>query len=473
MWIIRELRTLSLIVFLVLLQLSALGCKQTETVQAPATPVTKEVLTATTLLSTLADDEKPDTSTDDTKHSKTPSPEKQPAHIVVEMNKRGRGFAYIARVNDGVHVIHNGKPGKNYKAVDANTLTVSPDGQRVAYCAKSDEKWLVVVDGKEYGTFDDKGPPAFSPDSQHVAFEAQLGTLWHVFVDGAKSDGVVSYFDKPIFSADSKRLVRRENTRDSTSYRMVFSELSFRQPFTVNFNNLANTVSEDFSRVAVVDRITGKYQVKLLSISQPDKPVIGSIYDEVLGLAFSWDAQHLSYVAKKGDRFYLVLDNREEAIPEGKYPWPPVIRPDGKGAGVVIVGSKGAYIHQAFLDNGIRTPARYKECADLAYSPDGASHAYVAIRNERFLIVSNNVEGPMYDRVIGPLFSPDGRYLIYRARQDGKRFVVVADPKTGKVIREHPPYERVFEPVLTADGKSVAYGVMDGKQLWWKVEKLP
>jgi len=88
------------------------------------------------------------------------------------------------------------------------------------------------------------------------------------------------------------------------------------------------------------------------------------------------------------------------------------------------------------------------------------------------LIVSNGKEGPGYDRVISPQFSPDGKYLIYRARQDGKRFIVVADAATGKVVREHSRNERVFEPTFTPDGKSVAYGAMNGKQLWWKVENL-
>lgn len=473
MLIVKVLRTFCLVAFVAVLQLSVWGCKKSDTTKAPTKPVTSEVLAVPTLLGTLADDEKPDTAPGDAKHAKAPTAEKQPAYIVVEMDKRGRGFAYIARVKDGVHVVHNKKTGTNYKEVDSSTLTVSPDGQRVAYCAKATDKWLVVVDGKEYGPFDDKGPPVFSPDSKHVAFEAQLGASWHVFVDGAKSEGVASYYDKPLFSPDSTRLIRRENTPEETSYRMVFSDLSFKEPITVSLSSLANTVSEDFSRIAVADRTEGKYQVKLFTTAQPDKPVLGAVYDDVRGLAFSKDAQHLAYVAKRGKNSYLVLDDREEAIPEGLYPWPPVIRPDGKGVGLVIVGSNGAYIHQAFLDNNIRMPAQYKECADLAYSPDGASHAYVAIRNERFLIVSNNVEGPMYDRVIGPLFSPDGRYLIYRARQDGKRFVVVADPQTGKVIKEHPRYERVFDPVFTTDGPAVAYGVKDGNQLWWKVEKLP
>jgi hypothetical protein len=463
---------LSILVVAVFLSAQLSGCTKTDTSKVPAATTSQQVLAAPTLLATFSDDEKPDTPVDDSKHAMALQADKQAGHIVIEINKCGRGVAYIARDKNGVHVVHNGKRGKDYSAIDSTTLTLSSDGQRVAYGAKSGENLYVVIDGKEYGPFDDKGPPVFSPDCRHAAFEAQIGTLWHVFVDGKKSDSAVSYFDKPIFSGDSRRLVRLENTSDESSFRVVFSDLVFNQSHTVALKSLYNKVSEDFSRFAFVDNVDGKKQVKLFNIAQPDKPLLGPHYDEVRPLAFSRDAQHLSYVAKRGGSFFLVLDDREEAIPSGEYPWPPVILPDGKSAGVVIVGKKGAFIHHAFKGKEIHTPFPYKECADLVYSPDGASHAYVAIRNERFLIVTNGKEGPMFDRVISPQFSPDGKFVVYRARQDGRRFVVVADT-TGRIIKEHPRYERVFETTFTGDGKSVAYGVKDGNQIWWKVEKLP
>ena len=449
----------------------ATGCSKNKEEQTVGKKVKNEVVSATTLLAKISDDEQPASLSAGLKHAGATAGEKQEAYIVVAMNQYGKGVAYVARVKDGVHVVHNGKPGKTYQEVDENTLIVSPDGQRVAYCAKAGDKGLVVVEGKEYGPFDDNGPPVFSPDSQHVAYEAQIGALWHIFVDSAKSDGAVSYFDPPLFSADSSRLVRFENSKDGNTGRMVFTDLSFNKPVITVLQSINYKVSADLSRIAVIDRQEGKYQVKLIGMAQPEKVTAGAIYDEIRQLAFSNDAHHVAYVAKKGAGFILVLDGKEEAIPEGEYPWPPAIRPDGKGVGLIIVGSKGAFMHQAFIDDGIRAPAKYKECADLTYSRDSKSHAYVAIRNERFLIVTNGKEGPMFDRVISPQFSPDGKFLVYRARQAGRRFVVVADV-TGKIIKELPRYERVFEPVFTEDGKSMAYGVKDGNQLWWKVEKL-
>jgi Tol biopolymer transport system component len=87
------------------------------------------------------------------------------------------------------------------------------------------------------------------------------------------------------------------------------------------------------------------------------------------------------------------------------------------------------------------------------------------------MIVVDGKEGPFFERVVTPHFSPDGKFLVYRARQDNKRFVVVADP-SGKIIKRLPSYERVFDTTFTEDGASVAYGVKDGNQIMWKVEKL-
>lgn len=72
---------------------------------------------------------------------------------------------------------------------------------------------------------------------------------------------------------------------------------------------------------------------------------------------------------------------------------------------------------------------------------------------------------------VGPQFSPDGARQIYRARKDGKRFVVVADAN-GTTIDQQPDYDMGWQPVITTDGKSIAYCVKIGKELWWKVEPV-
>jgi hypothetical protein len=205
------------------------------------------------------------------------------------------------------------------------------------------------------------------------------------------------------------------------------------------------------------------------SFDRPDDAAEGPLYDTIKNLAFGPDGSTLSYVGVRAVKRYLVLNGKEEALPEGELPFLPVVRPDLKGAGIIMTNAGWYFLHQAFYrDNS--AGKQYEEAAELVYGKDNR-YAYAAREGNTWVVVVNGKDGPAFDRVVMPVFSPDGRFLVYRARKDGKRFVVVADAD-GKMIRQHPAYEQVFQPVFTTDGKSVAYGVKDGNKLIWKVEKL-
>jgi len=467
----RKIRLSYQVLILLTVLTASLGCRSSDNTQDSAAQAPNGVLAVPALLATISDDEKPDVSPDVQQSAKPDQENKQPAHIVVELNKNGRGSAYIARVQDGVRVVHNGRPGKTYEAVEQNTLTLSSNGQRVAYGAKVKGKWLIVDNGSEYGPYDDKGPPVFSPDGRHIAYEAKIGDYWYVYVDKKKSEWAPSYYEKPAFNKDSTKVMLTENTKDSSGLLLAVSDLNFKHRTTRHFKGAERVISPDLTRVAYIENSVDFKRVIDFTFNNISKAQEGAMYREISNVAFSNDGSVLVYIAKKDGKTFLVMNGREEQIPDGEYPWAPVVRPDAKGAGIIIVGLNGAFLHQAFYDDKTKA-GRYKECADLTYNADGKLHAYVAIKNEKFTIVVNGKEGPFFDRTISPQFSPDGNYLVYRARQDGKRFVVVADTN-GTIIRQHPGYERVFETTFTEDGKSVAYGAKDGKQLLWKVENLP
>jgi hypothetical protein len=57
--------------------------------------------------------------------------------------------------------------------------------------------------------------------------------------------------------------------------------------------------------------------------------------------------------------------------------------------------------------------------------------------------------------------------------EKARRFIVIADAGTGKVIKEGPIGDEIWPPVWSADSKAVGYGAKIGRELWWKVEKLP
>lgn len=389
-------------------------------------------------------------------------------HIVIGPN--GRGVAYIAAIGDKVRVVHNGKPGKELSAVQFVAMQVSPDGQRVVYGYKKNNLRYMVVDGTESGPFDEVGPPVFSPDSKHVAYEVRKGDVWNIILDSLTTRIVPSYYMKPAFSSDSKKIFYIENTNEEQKKTLIVSTTTLKHLVVVPVLAQPAAISKDYSHVAAVSEKNGKQMAIDININKPDEIKEGSLYDSVRHLSYSSDGSALAYVAMKGKDSYLVLNGYEEKLPSGDIPWAPVIRPGNKSAGIVIAGKDGAYLYQGFSDSGVKSKV-YKEIAELAYSRDGKQQVHGAIRDNKFLTVINGVEGPLFDRVVQPDFSPDGKFVVYRAKKENSLFVVVANSK-GAIVKQHPVYERIFDPVFTDDGKSIAYGVKVGKELIWKVEKL-
>lgn len=488
MMLTRAYITVAILFVTIVTVMLACGCSKKEKADPmPVAPVKQDVRMDSAVLSVIADDERPNSGESgqheqSTKSAKTASSMQQEEYFQVEINRYGKGVAYIARVGDKLRVVHNGKPGKLYKDIDGSTLVVSLDGQHVGYVASNHsikaagsgsgtgQQWLLVHDDREDGPFDSLGPPAFSPDGKHIAFECKKGERWKMCVNGKPYGDAFSYIDKPVFSADSKLLLFGETGEQNRSPRMVVSDLTFTKQRLIDQSGGPIAFNGALTRIAAMQESGKQKRIVEFDFSLTGTLKQGGLYDEVKSPIFSADGMVLAYLGKKGSSTYLVLDGKEEKLPAGEYLSPIAIKPDNKGAGIPSVSESNTYLYQAFGSGG-PSPNRYKEVGDVVYSSDGRNHAYVAIKNEQFLIVVNGQEGPIYDRVIAPQFSPDCKYLVYRARQGNKRFVVVADT-TGKVIREHPRYERVFETIFTPDGGSVAYGAVDGKNIFWKVEKL-
>jgi hypothetical protein len=117
-------------------------------------------------------------------------------------------------------VVIDGVKGKEYDGINVESLTFSPDGQRLAYRAKRLEKEakglglfelekavkkLVVVDGKEFNGYDGSitDDLVFSPDSKHLAFQAFILGEEFVVLDGKKA---ISYraASTPVFGPDGE-----------------------------------------------------------------------------------------------------------------------------------------------------------------------------------------------------------------------------------------------------------------------------
>lgn len=456
--------------YIVALSLFAItGCtKKQESTEKKISSIPGDVLATTAVLATFAEKEIAPSAEKGSKHTTIPGAQGPATDIVVELNSKGRGVAYLAQVDGKVHVVHNGKTGKLYERIE--NMVLSPDGQRVAYGAFSNDKWRIVVDEVEKSTYQEIGPPAFSPDNQHIAYEFKLADKWHVVVDSKVSAGCPSYFAKPEFSADSSKIIFVENTEQVGKMRAVVSDLEFKKVIYKELSGKYFVLNSLKNRFAA-DLITnGKSKIIEIELSQPDVVKEGASFDSVYPPQFNKGGDSVSYIGIRGRETFIVANGMEERVPAGDIGTPPVLRPDKKGVAFFIAQKSGGKLHQAFFNDGVKEQA-YPEAADLVYSADSQLKAFCAKKANGWCVVVNGAEGPVFDRVVTPQFSPDGKIIVYRARKGGKRFVVVADTK-GVVIRQHPGYDRVFEPVFTVDCASVAYGVVDGRQIVWKVEKL-
>jgi hypothetical protein len=421
----------------------------------------------TTLLATIADGDKPPQAIPG--HAADPASQDQPASFQVIFSESGRGVAYVANNGGTLCVVHNQSRGKEYSAV--GTVVLSSDGRRIAYGALADGKWHMVIDGKEGRSFDTVLTPIFSSDGQHVAYQAQDGANWYVVVDNKQSAGTTASYTTPQFSSDSSSIAYVEAAVSNSKMRLIVSDLTFgKLSVKGSIGDLLFTTNKGNTRIAAEQVIDNKHRIIDFNFAKPDAVREGRLYDLIEQLTLSDDGMSMSYCALNGRNRLMVLDSRVEPLPDGRAPELPVIRPDKKGVGILLGLHNRIYLHQAFIkskDEG----KKYDEAANLTYSNDG-SYAYAARNGKNWFIVVNGIEGPAFDRAIEPLFSPDSRYVVYRARKDGRRFVVAAEAKDGRIIRQHPSYEQVYQPVFTAAGKAIGYGVKDGNKLFWKVEPL-
>ena len=266
--------------------------------------------------------------------------EANPGATVTATGPEPTATAVVARrvvrpveVPQGWAVEVDGVAGKPYDAVLAPSIARSPDGQRVAYAAKSGAKWMVVVDGLE-------GKPCdgllglnpiirFSPDGQRTVYGAIEGQASAIVVDGDEyttCDGVVP--GSQVFSPDSRRFA-------------YFAKAGPRW-------------------TAVVD-------------GQP-----GPVWEGVVtaSLTFSPDGSRLAFCAQVGGRWCIVADG----VPGRPYPGildlQPMIQFSADGRRYAFAAKLDGGMVTVVVDGYDHMPCRQLKVGSFAFSPDGEQISY-------------------------------------------------------------------------------------------------
>ncbi|MCX7968080.1 MAG: hypothetical protein N3B10_06260 [Armatimonadetes bacterium] len=155
------------------------------------------------------------------------------------------------------------------------------------------------------------------------------------------------------------------------------------------------------------------------------------------------------------------------------------VSPDNRKVACVVQLSespqKKAFEVFIFTKGGRQSSAEYEAVIpnSLVFSPDSENFAFIGIRSSKFFLVVNGKERGVYEAVLPPAFTPDGKKIVYAARLGQKSFVVVESVSdsqgefygAGGKGRE---YDAVGMPVIDRSGKRIAYAAKRGEK-WFVV----
>lgn len=393
--------------------------------------------------------------------------------------KNGHGVAYIEPIEGKFRVVHNGRADRSYPEI--THLAVSPDGKRAAYVAQLKEgSKRIVADGWEGPLFNDIRYPMFSPDGRHLVYRVFRGETSHIVVDNKERFEYMLIQKSPVISSDSRLLAFTAKSPDGGPSQFVISDMTFQDKTVFDGCGEFFVESDDSSRFAVLCSEGENSSIKIIDFLQRKEISSTRVRGKITRIKFAANNQSFAYSLIRGEQQrYIVHNGREEMVPAGDEIFSdPLVFSDSAGVGAIIGTAFKARLYRAFQKNKRNEP-EYGYISDFIASKDGRHNAYLSVPvnkadevyKEQWQIVVDGYPGPFFDKIVAPLFSPDGSFIVYRARQSGKRFIVVSDLK-GNVISQHRGYDLVFPPVFLNDGKSLGYGVLDGNELWWKVEKI-
>lgn len=346
-------------------------------------------------------------------------------HSLYVAMRENRWFAVIDGVDYGpydelrsLNPANKGTPDQMIEVFE-----VSTNGARVAFIGKREEQWYVHLDGKEQGPFQTCAGLALSPEGSRVAFLATRGEGWFMSIDGVEHKG--QNLESLSFSPDGQRLASVVKSGEKRRARIDGAdgkEYDKIEAPGIRF-------SYDGKRTAYLAELGGEKRVVVDGVESAPFKRVGKT-----ALGFVPGSARPMYSFRRGEREVLVIDGVEGPAclsyrslafaPDGsryayaaeldKDRWVVVVDGAVHGPGGPWKDGQG----RAYKKLGKRTPSM---------SPDGKRVAWVGVQEEGWKVVVDGVESPAYDIVQRSAleFSPDGKHVAYCAQRLGKKMILV------------------------------------------------
>jgi hypothetical protein len=352
-----------------------------------------------------------------------------------------RHVAYREQVGEKWRIVRDGVPGKEYD--NAEYQFFSQDSRHLAYLARAGEKQAVVLDGVEGGWFSkideiakDHWPIEFSPDSAHLAYIGTAGERKQCVVVDGKEGPIFEevLFHSFSFSGDSKHFAyagRRgghcfviKDGKELLKAKEVLSPVDH-----VGGTRMGDTfgpfLSANGSRLACATGRQRKWVVNVEGVESRPWEMISDLDLDGVSARFSPDGRHFSYVGERGEKRFVVIDQKE--IKDGGF-YCAVFSPDSKHTAYVraIEPEQGNPASWVVLDGN---PGKKftGEIKDLTFSPDGRKLVYKVAehRGTEYVVVHGGETFEDYYAQGDFVFSPDSRHLAFLGSRNGARVFVV------------------------------------------------
>jgi hypothetical protein len=339
-----------------------------------------------------------------------------PAIGAIALSPDGARCAYGALVEGAWRMVVDGREGKGYAEVQSPVF--SPDGAHLAYQARTGDAWRLVVDASESApSATPFQGPEFSADSTRLAFIADADgqgvgrlvvtdvTFSSQRVVEPRATGLLASEERRSFAAiaeagEKERLVvaafgrpeavRRGPLFDALSSPAIGPDGSA-QAYLAERAGRQVVVLDDREEALPPGQVHGPVVIRpggmgvgllshagagtrLLQFFAGGEPA-GPAFEEAEGLCYSRDGRSHAYVARRGERWFAVVNGREG--PPLDRVVSPSFSPDGRFVVYRARQDGRRFVVVADLQGTIvRRHAAYQQVFPFQFTRDGTSVAY-------------------------------------------------------------------------------------------------